>query len=78
VSTGIRKLFDELRGIEAVVIHPLGPDCNVLVDQLKRIGCKVRAIWPCPPSMPPETSVVFRFISADGGRLGARRTAAPF
>ena len=38
MSTGIRKLFDELRGIEVAVIHPAGPDCNVLVDQLKRIG----------------------------------------
>ena len=44
MSTGIRKLFDELRGIEVAVIHPAGPDCNVLVDQLKRIGCKVREI----------------------------------
>jgi two-component system, response regulator PdtaR len=67
MSTGIRKLFDELRGIEVVVIHPLGPDCNVLVDQLKRIGCKVRAMWPCPPALPPETAVVFLFITADGG-----------
>jgi two-component system, response regulator PdtaR len=67
MSTGIRKLFDELRGIEVVVIHPLGPDCNVLVDQLRRIGCKVRAMWPCPPALPPETAVVFLFITADGG-----------
>ena len=65
MSTGIRKLFDELRGIEVAVIHPPGPDCNVLVDQLKRIGCKVRALWPCPAALSPETAVAFMLISAE-------------
>ena len=68
MSTGIRKLFDELRGIEVAVIHPAGPDCNVLVDQLKRIGCKVRALWPCPAALPPEMAVVFMLISAEHAR----------
>ena len=39
MSTGIRRLFDELRATSVVVIHPPGADCNVLVDQLRRIGC---------------------------------------
>ena len=65
MSNGIRKLFDELRGIEVAVIHPPGPDCNVLVEQLKRIGCKVRALWPCPAALPPQTAVVFMLISAE-------------
>jgi two-component system, response regulator PdtaR len=64
MSTGIRKLFDELRGIEVAVIHPASPDCNVLLDQLRRIGCKVRPLWPCPPT-PPDVAVVFLFISAE-------------
>lgn len=65
MSTGIRKLFDELRGIEVAVIHPASSDCNVLLDQLRRIGCKVRPLWPCPSTLPPEVAVVFLFISAD-------------
>ena len=65
MSTGIRKMFDELRGIEVAVIHPAGPDCNVIVDQLKRIGCKVRALWPCPAALPSELAVVFMLISAE-------------
>jgi AmiR/NasT family two-component response regulator len=67
MSTGIRKLFDELRGIEVAVIHPAGPDCNVLVDQLKRIGCKVKTFWPCPAALPAEAVVVFLFISGEHG-----------
>ena len=65
MSTGIRKLFDELRGIEVAVVHPPGPDCDVLVDQLKRIGCRVSEMWPCPAALPPETAAVFMLISAE-------------
>ncbi len=65
MNTGIRKLFDELRGIEVAVVHPAGPDCSVLMDQLKRIGCKVTMLWPCPPAQPPGTAVVFLFISTE-------------
>lgn len=67
MSTGIKKLFDELRGIEVAVIHPAGSDCNVLVDQLKRIGCRVKVLWPCPATLPPGTAVVFLYIPGQQG-----------
>ena len=67
MSTGIKKLFDELRGIEVAMIHPAGSDCNVLVDQLKRIGCRVKSMWPCPPALPPDIAVVFLYISGEQG-----------
>ena len=67
MSTGIKKLFDELRGIEVAVIHPAGSDCNVLVDQLKRIGCRVKVLWPCPATVPPGTAVVFLYIPGQQG-----------
>jgi AmiR/NasT family two-component response regulator len=66
-TQGIRKLFDELRGTEVAVIHPAGPDCNILVDQLKRIGCRVKALWPCPATV-PDVAVVFLYIPAEQGR----------
>jgi AmiR/NasT family two-component response regulator len=75
MSTGIRKLFDELRGIEVAVIHPAGSDCNVLVDQLKRIGCRVKPMWPCPAVLPPDMAVVFLYISGEQG-LSARWSAS--
>jgi len=68
-APGIRKLFDELRGIEVAVIHPAGSDCNVLSDQLKRIGCRVKPIWPCPASLGPDTAVVFLYIAGDQGTV---------
>lgn len=65
MTTTIRKLFDELRGIEVLVIHPAGPDCEVLHDQLKRIGCRVKPVWPCPATPPPDSAVIFLLISAE-------------
>jgi AmiR/NasT family two-component response regulator len=65
MSTGIRKLLAELGRIEVAVIHPPGPDCNVLIDQLRRIGCRVRQVWPCPPTAPKDVAVVFLHIAHD-------------
>ena len=65
MSTGIKKLFDDLRGIEVAVVHPPGPDCNVLVDQLKRIGCRVKSLWPCPVAAPTEALVIFLYVPAE-------------
>ena len=67
MSTGIKRLFDELRATSVAVIHPPGADCNVLLDQLRRIGCRVRAIWPCPPTPPTDTDVVFVLVPAERG-----------
>jgi len=65
MSTGIRKLLDELGRIEVAVIHPPGADSKVLVDQLRRVGCKVRMIWPCPPMPPKDAAAVFLHVAHD-------------
>jgi len=67
MAIGIKRLFDELRGISVAVIHPPGADCNVLLDQLRRIGCPVRALWPYPPAPPADTDVVFVLVPAERG-----------
>ena len=67
MSSGIKRLFDELRGTSVAVIHPPGADCNVLVDQLRRIGCNVKSLWPCPPSPPAAIDVAFVFVAAERG-----------
>jgi len=67
MAIGIKRLFDELRGISVAVIHPPGADCNVLLDQLRRIGCPVRSMWPYPPTPPADTDVVFVLVPAERG-----------
>jgi AmiR/NasT family two-component response regulator len=67
MSTGIKRLFDELRGTSVVVIHPPGGECNVLLDQLRRIGCPVKSLWPYPPAPPAEADVIFVLVPAERG-----------
>jgi AmiR/NasT family two-component response regulator len=67
MAIGIKRLFDELRGISVAVIHPPGADCNVLLDQLRRIGCPVQSLWPYPPAPPSETDVVFVLVPTERG-----------
>ncbi|HEY3540502.1 MAG TPA: ANTAR domain-containing protein, partial [Trinickia sp.] len=43
-----RGLFEDLRTLRVLVIHPPGEDRNVLEEQLRRLGCPLRAIWPFP------------------------------
>ena len=64
---GIKKLFEELRGTQVVVIHPDGPECAVLVNQLNRLGCVVRLVWPCPASPPKGFDVIFVLIPGEIG-----------
>jgi AmiR/NasT family two-component response regulator len=67
MTIGIKRLFEELRGTSVVVIHPPGVDCNILVDQLRRIGCPVKSLWPCPPVPPLETDVIFVLVPVERG-----------
>ncbi len=67
MHTGIKKLFEALRGTQVVVIHPDGPECAVLVNQLNRLGCLVHVVWPCPASPPKGVDVIFVLIPGEIG-----------
>ncbi len=67
MPSGIKRLFDELRGTSVAVIHPPGAECNVLLDQLRRIGCPVKSLWPYPPAPPAEADVIFVLVPAERG-----------
>lgn len=67
MASGIKRLFDELRGTSVAVIHPPGAECNVLLDQLRRIGCPVKSLWPYPPAPPADTHVIFVLVPAERG-----------
>lgn len=51
-----------LRGLEVLVIHPADGDGQLLIDHIKRIGCRAEAQWPIPRTIPPATDVVFLFV----------------
>jgi AmiR/NasT family two-component response regulator len=65
MTTGARRLFDDLRSLRAAVIHPPGDDRSVLEEQLRRIGCPVHAIWPFPSQLPTGADVIFFLVGPE-------------
>jgi AmiR/NasT family two-component response regulator len=65
MKSGERRLFDDLRTLQVVVIHPPGEDRIVLEEQLRRIGCPVRPIWPFPSQLPPDADVIFFLVGPE-------------
>lgn len=59
MSTSARRLFDDLRTLRVLVIHPPGDDRSVLEEQLRRIGCPVRVLWPFPSQLPADADAIF-------------------
>ncbi|RDU97197.1 ANTAR domain-containing response regulator [Trinickia dinghuensis] len=79
MTTGARRLFDDLRSLRVAVIHPPGEDRSVLEEQLRRIGCPVRAIWPFPTQLPADADVIFFLVGPElrsAGNWCAADTAA--
>ncbi|WP_372659228.1 ANTAR domain-containing response regulator [Hydrogenophaga sp.] len=49
----------ELRTLTVAVIHPDDSDGRQLTQQLQRIGCRVRAVWPPVQSIDRDVDVAF-------------------
>ena len=62
MKPGIRRLIEELRGARVLVVHPRDAEGDALLDQLKRIGCNVRGIWPPPVELPNDIDTVFHLV----------------
>lgn len=70
MSTGARRLFDDLRTLRVLVIHPPGEDRIVLEEQLRRIGCPVRVLWPFPSTLPAEVDAIFFLVGPETRSAG--------
>jgi AmiR/NasT family two-component response regulator len=64
MKPGIRRLIDDLRGARVLVVHPHDAEGEALIDQLKRIGCNVRGMWPPPAELPGDVDTVFHLVEA--------------
>jgi len=64
MKPGIRRLIEDLRGARVLVVHPRDAEGDALIDQLKRIGCNVRGIWPPPSELPRDIDTVFHYVEA--------------
>ena len=64
MKPGIRRLIEDLRGARVLVVHPRDAEGDALIDQLKRIGCNVRGIWPPPAELPRDIDTIFHYVEA--------------
>ena len=64
MKPGVRRLIDDLRGARVLVIHPRDAEGEALIDQLKRIGCNVRGVWPPPAAIPHDIDTVFQLVES--------------
>jgi two-component system, response regulator PdtaR len=64
MKPGVRRLIEDLRGARVLVIHPRDAEGEALIDQLKRIGCNVRGMWPPPPVIPHDVDTVFQLVES--------------
>ena len=60
-----RLRLKDLRDLGVAVLHPQDADGSLMLDQLKRIGCRTEAHWPPPKSLPNHADIVFAAISRD-------------
>lgn len=65
-----RGLFEDLRTLRVLVIHPPGEDRNVLEEQLRRLGCPLRAVWPFPSQVPGDADAVFFHVGPEARSTG--------
>lgn len=75
MKPGIRRLIDDLRGARVLVVHPPDAEGSALIDQLKRIGCDVRGVWPPPATLPADVDTIFHLVE-DVERVSPTMSAA--
>lgn len=59
------KLLRDIRSIRVLIIHPKDRECDELVAQVRRIGCRVDTVWPPQNDIPPDTDIAFVLFRQD-------------
>ncbi|CAG9184585.1 ANTAR domain-containing response regulator [Cupriavidus pampae] len=65
MSASLRRLYEDLRSICVTIVYPPGEDRDIIVQQIQRIGCRLRIVWPHPADPPTGSDVIFFQVSQD-------------
>ncbi|MFW5329660.1 ANTAR domain-containing response regulator [Hydrogenophaga sp. ZJX-1] len=65
MSSSLRRLYEDLRSISVAIVYPPGEDRDIVVQQLQRIGCRQKVVWPFPSEPPTGCDVIFFHVSQD-------------
>jgi AmiR/NasT family two-component response regulator len=71
MSSSLRRLYEDLRSICVAVVYPPGEDRDVVVQQLQRIGCRLKIVWPFPAEPPTDADVIFFQVAQELERKAA-------
>lgn len=63
MGNSLKRLYEDLRSICVAVVYPPGEDRDVIVQQLQRIGCRLKLVWPLPSEPPKDADVIFFGVS---------------
>jgi two-component system, response regulator / RNA-binding antiterminator len=61
----VLKALRDIRSVNVLVVHPKDRERTELVDHIRRIGCRVEAVWPPQDGMPPGTDIVIVLFRQD-------------
>ena len=65
MSSSLRRLYEDLRSICVALVYPPGEDRDVIAQQLQRIGCRLKLVWPMPAEPPADADVIFFHVSQE-------------
>jgi AmiR/NasT family two-component response regulator len=65
MSSSLRRLYEDLRSICVAFVYPPGDDRDIVMQQLQRIGCRVKIVWPFPSEPPADVDVILFQITQE-------------
>lgn len=65
MSSSLRRLYEDLRSICVALVYPPGDDRDILMQQLKRIGCRLKIVWPFPSEPPADVDVILFHLTQE-------------
>ncbi|MGJ4891361.1 ANTAR domain-containing response regulator [Bradyrhizobium sp. HKCCYLR20261] len=64
----------DIRNVRVLVFHPKDRERDELTTQIRRIGCRVEAIWPPQDEIPPDADVIFVLFRQDAISISLARS----
>ena len=61
----VLKSLRDIRNVRVLILHPKDRECDELVAQIRRIGCRVEAVWPPQGDIASDTDIVFVLFRQD-------------
>jgi AmiR/NasT family two-component response regulator len=61
----VLKALRDIRNVKVLVVHPKDRERNELVDHIRRIGCRVEAVWPPQNDIPSDADIIFVLFRQD-------------